>query len=133
MTTIHPDQQALNNMASGAPDEPVYMLNLLKYRETAQQGFGVDGLSGEAAYREYGRRFAQLHPRFGREPVWMGLAENTIIGEEDWDVIILVRYPTRKQFVDMLNDPDYQAIAPIRAAALQDSRLIEGAQLLGPQ
>jgi len=40
-------------------------------------------------------------------------------------VIIVVHYPTRKQFVEMINDPDYQAIAPIRAAALADSRLIE--------
>ena len=60
----------------------------------------------------------------------MGRALNTIIGGEDWDVVLLVRYPTRRQFVAMLNDPDYQAIAPIRAAALTDSRLVETTQLV---
>ena len=54
----------------------------------------------------------------------------SVIGPEDWDLVILVRYPTRRQFVAMLKDPDYQKIAPIRAAALADSRLIETTQLL---
>jgi uncharacterized protein (DUF1330 family) len=117
-------------MAEGSPDEPVVMLNLLRYRDLAEPGFGVDGLSGQEAYGAYGRKFAELHPRFGGEPIWMGRALNTIIGDEDWDVVILVRYPTRRQFLDMINDPDYQAIAPIRAAALADSRLVEMSQLL---
>ncbi len=60
----------------------------------------------------------------------MGRAGVTVIGDEEWDVILLVRYPTRRQFVDMVNDPDYQAIAPIRSAALADSRLVESTQLL---
>jgi uncharacterized protein (DUF1330 family) len=106
------------------------MLNLLRYRDVAEPGFGVDGLSGREAYQVYGRRFAELNPRFGGEPIWMGEACASIIGEEAWDIVILVRYPTRQQFVDMMNDPAYQAIAPIRAAALVDSRLVETRQLM---
>jgi uncharacterized protein (DUF1330 family) len=117
-------------MAAGDPDEPVVMLNLLRYRDEARPGFGVDGLSGRDAYGVYGQRFAELHPRYGGEPVWMGRALHSIIGSENWDLVILVRYPTRGQFVAMFDDPDYQAIAPIRAAALADSRLIEMGQLL---
>jgi uncharacterized protein (DUF1330 family) len=117
-------------MAAGDPDEPVVMLNLLRYRELAEAGHGVDGLSGREAYGVYGEHFAKLNPRFGGEPIWMGRAINSIIGTEDWDLVILVRYPTRRQFVDMLTDPDYLAIAPYRAAALADSRLIELSQLL---
>ena len=130
MATVHADEEALAAMAAKPGDEPVVMLNLLRYRDTAEAGFGVDGLSGEDAYREYGRRFAELNPRFGGEPVWMGAADTVVIGAEEWDVVILVRYPTRSAFIAMLRDPDYQAIAPIRAAALADSRLIETAQLL---
>ena len=115
------------------PLQPVVMLNLLKYREIAESGFGVDGLSGEEAYKEYGRQFATLSPRFGGEPIWLGEALNTIIGDEQWDVVILVRYPARKNFTDMIEDPDYQAISPIRSAALEDSRLIEMNQLLPKQ
>ena len=117
-------------MASGNLNESVVMLNLLRYRAEAEPGFGVDGLSGRDAYGVYGQRFAELHPRYGGEPIWMGRALNSIIGAEDWDIVILVRYPTRRQVLAMFEDPDYQAIAPIRAAALADSRLIEMGQLL---
>ena len=130
MGQIETNETAVAAMVDGDPDEPVVMLNLLNYRDLAEPGFGVDGLSGREAYGVYGRKFAELNPRFGGEPIWMGRAPNTIIGDEDWDIVILVRYPTRRQFVEMINDPDYRAIAPIRAAALADSRLIEMSQLL---
>ena len=128
----HASTAQIDAVAEGDPDEPVVMLNLLRYRETAESGYGVDGMSGEAAYREYGRRFAELQPRFGGEPIWMGRGGVTAIGptSEHWDIAILVRYPTRAQFVAMFRDPDYLAIAPIRAAALADSRIIETTQLL---
>ncbi len=130
MATVHPNNDGLAAMASGDPDEPVVMLNLLRYRDTAEAGYGVDGMSGRDAYGEYGRRFATLQPRFGGEPIWMGRALHSIIGNEPWDIVILVRYPARRQFLGMLADPDYQAIAPIRSAALADSRLIEMNQIL---
>lgn len=130
MAQVHKNEAGARAMAEADPADPVVMLNLLKYRDVAEPGFGVDGLSGREAYEVYGRAFAELHPRFGGEPVWMGRGLNTIIGEEDWDLVILVRYPTRGQFVAMINDPDYQKIAPIRAAALADSRLIETSQRL---
>jgi uncharacterized protein (DUF1330 family) len=130
MTDSIATPDALTDMASRNSDEPVYMLNLLKYRTIAAAGAGVDGKSGQAAYEIYGQKFAELNPRFGGEPIWMGSAHASVIGEEDWDTVILVRYPTRQHFLDMLADPDYQAIAPIRAAALADSRLVETSQLM---
>ena len=117
-------------MTEGSLDQPVVMLNMLKYREVAEPGFGVDGLSGREAYAVYGRAFTELHPCFGGEPIWMGRGLNTLIGAEDWDVVLLVRYPTRAQFAAMINDPDYNKIAGIRSAALADSRLVETSQLL---
>ena len=60
----------------------------------------------------------------------MGKVHNSIIGIDDWDISILVRYPKRINFINMFNDPDYKAIAPIRAAALKDSRIIEMSELL---
>ena len=129
--TLKTDREALAAMAGGDPNEPVVMLNLLRYREHAEAGHGVDGLSGKDAYAVYGRHFAaDMHAKYGGEPIWMGRAHHTIIGTEEWDIAILVRYPSRPQFLAMLEDPDYRAIAPIRAAALAHSRLIEMSQLL---
>ena len=130
MGHVNADYDVIKQMAERDLDEPVVMLNLLKYREQAAEGHGVDGLTGRQAYEKYGRAFAELQPRFGGEPVWMGRGLNPVIGDIAWDIIILVAYPTRRQFIEMFNDPDYQAIAPLRAAALADSRLLESQQLL---
>jgi len=131
MGHVHADYDVIAAMRDSDPDEPVVMLNLLKYRETAESGYGVDGLTGRQAYTKYGEAFAELEPRFGGSVTWMGRAKHTVIGgDEDWDIVILVSYPTRRQFIDMLSDPDYKAIAPMRAAALEDSRIIESTQLV---
>lgn len=131
MGYVHADYDVIAKMAESDLDEPVVMLNLLKYRDQAESGHGVDGLTGRQAYTKYGQAFAELEPRFGGSVMWMGRGKNTVIGgDEEWDIIILVTYPTRRQFIEMFNDPDYQAIAPIRAAALADSRIVESTQLV---
>jgi len=78
-----------------------------------------------------GCKFAKLNPRFGSEPLWMDKAMRSIIGDESWHIVILVGYPTRAHFIKMLADPDYPARAPIRAAGLEDSHLVETEQLMG--
>jgi len=54
MGVVDFDSEALDAMAGGDPDEPVVMLNLLRYGDLAQSGHGVDGLSGREAYDVYG-------------------------------------------------------------------------------
>lgn len=133
MSYIHAEEAAMATMAEGDPEQPVVMLNFLRYRDKALDGHGVDGLTGRQAYEIYGRAFHdQFHAKYGGTPIWMGRGHNMIIGpqDEDWDIVILVRYPTRRQFLGMFNDPEYKAIAPIRAAALADSRIMEMTQLL---
>mgnify|MGYP001160925652 FL=1 len=128
--SINVEKGALELMSKGNLEEPVIMLNLLKYLDIAKSGFGVDGLTGRKAYEVYGKKFAKFQPKYGGEPIWMGKVHNSIIGIDDWDISILVRYPKRINFINMFNDPDYKAIAPIRAAALKDSRIIEMSELL---
>ena len=123
-------KDALKNMQKGNLDDPVVMLNLLKYLDFAKLGFGVDGLTGREAYEVYGEQFVKFQPKYGGEPLWMGRVHNSIIGTDDWDVVILVKYPTRRNFIDMFSDPNYLLIARIRAAALKDSRIIEMTQIL---
>jgi len=128
--SINVEEGALDLMSKGNLEDPVIMLNLLKYLDIAKKGFGVDGLTGREAYKVYGKKFAKFQPKYGGEPIWMGKVHNSIIGKDDWDITILVRYPKRINFINMFNDLDYKAIAPIRAAALKDSRIIEMSELL---
>ena len=47
----------------------------------------------------------------------------SVIGDEAWDEVILVEYPSRKAFADMVTSEAYAAIAHLRTEALVDSRL----------
>ncbi len=124
MVHINPDAETLAQMADRDPDEPVIMVNLVKFLDMAAEGFGVDGMTGQEAYYYYGKKFEELDLGFVNEILWAGPAE-TIIGDEDWDTVTVIRYPTRGNLVTMFKNPDFQALLRIRAAGLKDSRLIE--------
>ena len=130
MFHIDPNEEVLEAMRHEDPSQPIVMLNLLRFRDQALEGFGVDGLTGQQAFQRYGQLNEGEGVRFDSEPIWLGLSNRTIIGDEQWDVAILVRYPTRQHFIDKLDDPTYREISLVRAAALIDSRLIELTQLL---
>ena len=130
MFHIDPNEEVLEAMRQADPSQSIVMLNLLRFRDQALEGFGVDGLTGQQAFQRYGQLNEGEGVRFDSEPIWLGLSNRTIIGDEQWDVAILVRYPTRQHFIDKLDDPTYREISLVRAAALIDSRLIELTQLL---
>lgn len=103
---IEANDAAIDAMRALDPNESIVMLNLLKFRDMALDGF------------------------FGSEPIWMGLAKNRVIGDGDWDLAILVRFPARQHFVDKLDNAKYREIAKVLHAALLDSRLVELSQLI---
>ena len=87
-------------------------------------------MSGGEAFRRYGELNDEEDVKFGSDPIWVGLAKNTVIGGEDWDLAILVRYPTRQHFIDKLDNSKYREIAKVRHAAILDSRAIELSQII---
>jgi len=125
MDHIDIDEAALSRIRSADPDQPVTMLNLVRFREHALEGFGVDGFSGIEAFEHYAMLNTTEGVDYAGAVTWMGRGGVTVVGSEQWDMAILVSYPTRQHFLDKLDDPKYQAIAGIRSAALADSRLIE--------
>ena len=133
MPHVEANDTAIDAMRLLDPSESIVMLNLLKFRDVALEGYGVDGMSGSQAFRRYGELNDAEDVKFGSEPIWMGLAKNTIIGDEDWDLAILVRYPTRQHFIDKLDNAKYREISKVREAALLDSRLVELSQLFSAQ
>lgn len=133
MPFIDSNPEALMAMGNADPTQPIVILNMLRFRETALKGFGVDGMTGRDAFMRYGQMNAEDDVTYGAEPIWVGAAHNTIIGDEKWDLVLLVRYPSRQHFIDKLNDATYLASAQVRAAALEDSRAIELTQFLPAQ
>lgn len=99
--------------ARAGEDSPVVMLNLLAFKP--------DG--GEARYMEYGAAVAPLLEKAGGRIVFAGAASPALIGEDDWDVVALVEYPSRQAFLEMVGSPEYQAIAHLRTEALAKAEL----------
>ena len=107
---------------------PVLMLNLLRYREQANYDAGCGELpcSGREAYERYGAKVLELVDRVGGKPCLSASALATVIApeSEQWDDMIIVRYPNVAAFKAMIFSEDYQAISFHRDAGLADSRLV---------
>lgn len=128
---IDPTADALRALRDAGTDRPVVMLNLLRFRATADYsaapGLAPDGGgTGRDAYRAYMAHAAQHLVRQGGEVLFDGAGSAPVIGPpgELWDRVLLVRYPTVGAFLAMIRDPGYLAGVGHRAAALSDSRLI---------
>src|SRR3954470_3712593 len=98
------------------PGGPVVMLNLLRFRP--------DG--GREKYQEYVDQVtAKVGAKYGVTIDYLGEGGRALEAEEGqaWDVVLLVRYPSRQAFVDMIRDPEYRAVAHLRGEALDDAVL----------
>ena len=80
---------------------PVVMVNLLKFKQP-------DGL---AAFGRYGQITGPLIQRQKGEVLYAGRAGPVIAGREDWDMVILVRFPDIEAFIGLAADPVYQSDA----------------------
>lgn len=96
------------------PPGPCVMLNLLKFKE-----------GGRADYEEYARRFGTFARRVGAEVLYVGDCSTALVAPDghDWDAVLLVRYPTRRAFSEMVADKEYQEITGLRSGALEEAVL----------
>jgi len=87
-------------------DQPLVMLNLMKFRAESLDGDG----SGWDAYVRYSRMANKLIKERGGRIVWAGEIHGTPFGPEDhgdWDYTALVTYPNPAAFLDMMQHPGY--------------------------
>lgn len=113
-------------LASVPPGVPVVMLNLLKFRDKALYPDQASDLTGKQAYAIYSEQAFQHVSAIGGEVVMFARAHASVIAPEgeEWDEMLLVKYPSIEKFVAMVMNPEYQKIAVHRTAAIADSRLI---------
>jgi len=136
MASLNPSPDRVREFSLQAEDDtPIVMINLLKYREHADYpaGMQAEPCSGRDAYQRYAAVALTKVNEVGGRPVWMGAVKGVLIGPNDerWDDAVLVEYPSRAAFLRMISQPEYQAVAPHRTAALEDSRLIVTAPQAG--
>lgn len=111
------DQLAALIAAAGSTAGPVVMVNLLRFAEP----------DGAARYLEYAAAVQAHLDRVGATVQYAGTLGQVVIGEEAdgwWDMVAIVRYPSRAAMVEMVTHPDYGPVGAIRASALESSALI---------
>ncbi|OAA21776.1 hypothetical protein UG55_105439 [Frankia sp. EI5c] len=112
---VNPSSADLQRLDERPLDEPVVMLNLLRFRP--------DG--GRESYDEYSRRARKVLARYGGELVYLGAGSTVLIAEpgQEWDAVLLIRYPSRAAFLNMVADPEYQETVRFRTEALTEAVL----------
>lgn len=101
------------------PDEPVVMLNLMRFRDTSLDGDG----SGWDAYLRYSKMANKLIKERDGRIFWAGEVNGTPFGPEvhgQWDYVALVNYPNPAAFLDMMQCDDYALANVHRANGCED-------------
>lgn len=112
---VNPRGADLKRMLEAAPEDPVVMLNLLRFAP-----------EGRAQYLEYLHRLrSDFLPLYGGAILYVGDGADGLVGETGqlWDMVLIVRYDTRAHFSRMVADPKYQEAAELRTAALTEAVL----------
>ena len=121
---IYPTSEQMQTLLAGPADQPVVMINLLRFRPRADAPDG--GLSGEEAYRRYAGPMQTFVESRGGRFLWIGRVDSQVIGTggEGFHLIGLVEYPSRQAFLEIATDPHVQQIGVHRAAGLESQWLI---------
>ena len=125
---VMPNEDQIKGFSEQGGDKPIYMVNLLKFKEKASYPDKREtNLTGEEAYAIYAEEVAGHLAKVGGKPVFGGEVERLMLGEvEDlWDKVSIAMYPSRKAMLQMINDPDYIVSAQHRVAGLEGQLNIE--------
>lgn len=112
---VDPRGADLKRLLAEDPGGPVVMLNLLRF---------ADG--GRESYAQYARALSETFlPRYGAEVLYAGDGSTVLVAEpgQEWDAVLLVRYPSRAAFSRMVADPEYQQVTHLRSQALTEAVL----------
>jgi uncharacterized protein (DUF1330 family) len=109
-----PEQVGEMQAIAGGPDDgPLVMLNLNRYRDPA-------------AYARYGEVAQRVLVRVGGRILWHAPVRGTVIGEgeERFDDVIAVWYPSATAFLELIADPELLEARPHRLEGLERAALL---------
>lgn len=127
MEALSPTPEQLQKVLADTPkDQPIVMLNLLRFRDQASYKDEASDRTGREAYRLYMKEAAACVKAVGAEVIWSGHSVGSLIAppDESWDQVLLVRYPSIEAFMAMIESSEYKGVVKHRTAAVQDSRLV---------
>jgi len=115
------DPAQMRKMMEPGPDGPVFMINLLKFKDQAEYEDGREtDLTGRQAYNLYGAAVAGILPDFGGSFFFMSDVTFLSLGqvEELWDEVAIAVYPDRAALARMSASDEWRAASVHRSAGL---------------
>lgn len=122
------DPTQIEALREKGPDGPIFMVNLLKFKDKAEYEDGrATALTGREAYQIYGRAVTEILPKFGGRAVFAADVTFLSLGrvEELWDEIAIAAYPERADMVRMSFSPEWREASVHRTAGLKGQLNIE--------
>ena len=120
--------ERVEQMMQPGPDSPIYMINLLKFKEYAEYEDGREtDLSGYDAYQLYGNAVAKILRSFNGEFVFAGDVTFLSLGqvEDLWDEVAIVKYGSRADLLAMSTSDEWREVSAHRTAGLSGQLNIE--------
>lgn len=111
MGHIEPTEEQIQALAGYSTDEPLVMVNLLKFKEG----------EGQALHQRYLTATLPLVQERGGRLLYRGQGQLTVIGEAHWDEVVIIEYPNKQALLNVLQAPAYEAVAHYRNEAVEDS------------
>ena len=125
---VMPNEKQMEEFLEEGNDEPIFMVNLLKFKEKAEYPDKREtDLSGREAYAIYGAEVVKHLEKVGGKPIFGSDVTRLMLGEveELWDQVAIAMYPNRKAMLKMISDPVYIESAQHRVAGLAGQLNIE--------
>lgn len=122
------DPAQIQKLMEPGPEGPIFMVNLLKFRDRAEYADGREtDLTGREAYMLYGRAVSQIIQKFGGRLVFTADVTHLSLGkiEQLWDEVAIARYPRRIDMVQMSMSPEWIEASVHRTAGLEGQLNIE--------
>lgn len=127
LNALEPTAEQIKAFLAGHEDgKPVYMLNLLKFKDKATYKDGED-ISGRQAYARYAKALTKMvEGREGFGAIFGGNANAWMIGqgEGEWDAVGIFTYPDAKTMFATVSSEEYRKIHKHRRAGLAGQLLI---------
>ncbi|WP_419552907.1 DUF1330 domain-containing protein [Candidatus Poriferisodalis sp.] len=118
----------IDEMMQPGPDGPIYMVNLLKFKDKAEYEDGREtDLTGYEAYQLYGRAVMKIIQDYGGEIQFAADVTFLALGqvEELWDEVAIAKYPNRGALLAMSSSDEWRAASVHRTAGLAGQLNIE--------
>ena len=113
--SLYPTREQIQALLADPAQGPVVMVNLLRFKP-----------GGEAAYRRYADAMRKLVEGRGGRFLWSGRVTAQVVGSggEGFEIVGLVEYPSRKDFVEIATSKEVAAIGVHRSEGLEGQWLL---------